>query len=103
MNTQDKAAYTVKEVESHKLKEIHVNSGDKTKKVRNLRQYMVKFPKGHSMVLDEVAMSEQGLCLKAPRYNEDADEIIPGSYPEHYIGLVSGEFVISNVEPPVFD
>ena len=97
-------AYIVKELHGHKLKEVHTKLADgKTKKVRDLRMFEVKFPRGHSNQMDEVAMAEQGLFEVAPSIHEEANEIIPGSEPKGYIGLVRGEFVVSNTEPPQFD
>ena len=104
MNTQGKSAYIVKELDGHSEKEVHTKLADgKTKKVRNLRMFNVKFPRGHSNVFDEVTMAEQGLFLKAPQYHEEANEIIPGSHPEGYIGLAKGEFIKSNVKTPEFN
>lgn len=101
---QNTPRYTVVELDSDPDKEVHMlgPKGKESTKVRNLRKFEVSFPKGHKNVFDEVAMQKQGYYLKAPLFHQEANEDLPDSYPEGYIGLVRGEFVKSNAPLPVF-
>ena len=80
-------------------RELEVLNGTKR---RNLRRFEVVFPRKHSNTFDEISMMEQRLFMKAPEFNAEANEIVPDSYPEGYIGLAEDEFVVSFVPEPKF-
>ena len=75
----------------------------KSIKRRNLRMFEVTFPRKHKILLDENAMTQQDFHMKAPSVHLASQEIEPGSRPEGYIGLAHDEFIVSFVEPPIFN